>query len=195
MVVSCAIPEIFICSWGRWGRINCELGEVGEASPCQSPKSAARCCQLLRSRKSGLKASGFRPSRHLLPHPVPALRPPPPPYERSPTAGAARGVRQRCRGTRPGGSSGHRPAGAARGGGAAEGAGGGQGGGRGSRPRGAGEALLLAAAPPRPGGAGNWLQRRYFLIINLFFLRPRPPPPLPSSEFLLAGLRTVRAGG
>uniref|UniRef100_A0A8C5TWT3 Protein Wnt n=1 Tax=Malurus cyaneus samueli TaxID=2593467 RepID=A0A8C5TWT3_9PASS len=52
----------------------------------------------------------------------------------------------------PGGGSGHRPAGAA------QGAGGGQGGGRGTRPRGAGEALLLAAAPPRPGGAGNWLQ-------------------------------------
>lgn len=111
MVVSCTIPEIFICSWGRWGRINCGLGEVGEASP--SRRRGAHCCQLPRSRKSGLKASGFRRSRHLLPHPVSAPQPPPP-HRHSATAGATRGFRQRCGGTRPSGGSGHRPAGAAR---------------------------------------------------------------------------------
>lgn len=179
MVVSCAIPEIFICSWGRWGRINCDSGKVGKPLPlslaaaelaapsCSGPESPA----LKRADLDGPGGTSFHtPSRLsdlLLRISTARLRGLPGAFGSDAGVPARRGQR-----APPG---------------AAQGAGGGQGGGRGTRPRGAGAGCrppLLAAAHPRPGGAGNWLQRRYFFIINLFFLSSSPSPAPPSFTVL-----------
>lgn len=164
MVVSCAIPRIFICSWGRWGRINCKLrkgGWAGKPLPLRlvRAKLAAASCSgpgrpaLQRAGLDGLGISCHTTS------PLPSLL-------RKSTEQARGGP---CP-ARPGqATAGHLPAGAAKTGRAAPARRGRrreweEGRLRGTRPRGADEALLLAASPPRPGGSGNWLQQGYFFF-------------------------------
>lgn len=178
MVVSCAIPGIFICSWGRWGRINCKLrkgGWAGKPLPLRIVRAelaAASCSGPGRPALQRAGLDGLGTSFHTT----------------SPLPGLLRKSTEQARGNpaRPDlalGTAGHLPAGAAKTGRATpalrsrrrewE-----EGRLQGTRPRGADEALLLAASPPRPGGSGNWLQQEYFFFSFVFAL---PSPSLRQS--------------
>lgn len=174
MVVSCAIPEIFICSWGRWGRINCELGEVGGSlSPLVSQKRSSPAASCFGPESASLKRAdlhNYSTSFHT-PSPLSDL------LLRISTANcggypvlsaAVRGDPERREREEGGQGAGEY--------------------GRGIRPR--ARAKRRCWQPPlrAPEALGIGYSASTFLLLIYFFLLPRPSPPLPPSLFLLAEL-------